>query len=551
MQKVRTGILDINNVICSNIDRFDINDRGLLSQNILSQLRNFIEHISLMIYSSGSDIEINYVNIEKANSYVKSRGDLRFLSKFHKLLQTSASHYTFDEENSERLMLKYYEYLIRIKKYIEINYNFEILANLDSFPLNNDTILKEYHEKIAAKIKMPVSGRMKSAYKDRYYIQKIKPFFVNTEIFYEVTFCTANDKTSKFDRIIAFTSLEISHNYAVKLSISNDNIEILNKSMPIQIIDDWDVSIRPCELNNFGKIFNKHFKLGGTIEYYELMKFLTATGFSLTDLLDFSESEYDNIKRQITERAKVSHFMQLLDICRTMSNNGMSGSNVLRYLLYKMNNVIIKRQYKYPLCKNLSNLCLDYGCIPFDEMPFNSSLKVHNPKVVDLIDCINTNNREHEFLARFIKNNTELKGQLYTSRDNLLRFENVDRLIEVYNRTLYYTHTHRRLEQYKDQVYIKGYEDETFQILLQLKDLSSSGIENYSNSANAWLKSSAYSIDCSEKKAAFIQMFQNSRVASIYGSAGTGKSTMINHISNFFNLKKKIYWLIPIQLLII
>ena len=36
-------------------------------------------------------------------------------------------------------------------------------------------------------------------------------------------------------------------------------------------------------------------------------------------------------------------------------------------------------------------------------------------------------------------------------------------------------------------------------------------------------------------------MFTSSKVALIYGSAGTGKSTMINHISNFFNDKKKIY----------
>jgi len=43
------------------------------------------------------------------------------------------------------------------------------------------------------------------------------------------------------------------------------------------------------------------------------------------------------------------------------------------------------------------------------------------------------------------------------------------------------------------------------------------------------------------KKTALKQMFECSHVALIYGSAGTGKSTLINHISNFFNDKKKIY----------
>lgn len=43
--------------------------------------------------------------------------------------------------------------------------------------------------------------------------------------------------------------------------------------MPIQIIDEWEVSIRPCELNNFADIFGSHPKLGGTNEISEIMKF--------------------------------------------------------------------------------------------------------------------------------------------------------------------------------------------------------------------------------------------------------------------------------------
>ena len=53
--------------------------------------------------------------IYNAEKYVKKIGKLRFLGKFHDLLQISVSHYTPDENASERLMLKYYEYLIKIK----------------------------------------------------------------------------------------------------------------------------------------------------------------------------------------------------------------------------------------------------------------------------------------------------------------------------------------------------------------------------------------------------------------------------------------------------
>lgn len=539
MDNIDINILNINKVICSNIEKFDITERGLLSQNILSQLRNFIEYIALKIYSNGLNIDITYENIEKANAHVKSNGKLKFLSRFHKLLQITTSHYTLDEENSERLMLKYYEYLIRIKDFLKSRFDLEVLENLSSFPIQTDSTLNEYYKKIAEKINQPTSLRTKSLYNDRYYILKIKPFFIDLEIYYEVTFTRASDYASKFDRIIAFTKQDISHNYAVKLSISNDNIHILDKNMPIQIIDEWEVSIRPCELNNFADIFGEHPKIGGTKEYYELMKYLTSSGINLVELIDFSDKYFNYIKRKITEDTKTSHFFDILDKCRELTQR--QGYNVVRYLLYRLNNKIIKQQYNQDSCERLSYLNLAYGCTPFDDMPFNSSLIYHNPKLSDLFNSIDATNRQHELFARFIKNNTEQRGQLYTQIEDIGNFENIDGLIEIWNNTLYWKHTHRRLEYFKDHIFIKGYEEDTFHIVERLINLSSSGIKNYSNSVNSWMQSSAYSIDCNEKTEVLKQMFENSKVAFIYGAAGTGKSTMINHISNFFNDDRKLY----------
>ena len=177
MQKIDKAILDIDKVLCANINKFDVTERGILSQNMLSQLRNFVEHISLKVFSSGEDIEINYENIEKANTFVGRMGKLKFLKKFHRLLKISASHYTLDEENSERLILKYYEYLLKIRSFVRNQYDLDILSNIGDFPINTDPALSEYYEKIVEKIKQPASRRSKSSTGDRYYIQKIKPFF--------------------------------------------------------------------------------------------------------------------------------------------------------------------------------------------------------------------------------------------------------------------------------------------------------------------------------------------------------------------------------------
>ena len=36
---------------------------------------------------------------------------------------------------------------------------------------------------------------------------------------------------------------------------------MLGTAMPIYIIDNYEISIRPCELNNFSKIFNLDLKI--------------------------------------------------------------------------------------------------------------------------------------------------------------------------------------------------------------------------------------------------------------------------------------------------
>lgn len=541
MNRIDNAISDIDKAICDNISKFDGSERGLLSQNILSQLRNLVEHVSLKAYSRGADIENTYDNIVLANAYVSSRGDLKFLNKFHKFLQISASHYTIDQENSERLMLKYYEYLLKIKSYLKKTFNIDVLQNIQEFPIKTDSAMKEYYEKIAEKINLPASTRSASTYNDRYYIRKIKPFFVNNEVYYEVTFTITNDKASKFDRIIAFTKLDIIPNYAVKYTLSNDHIDVLGKTMPIQIIDDWEVSIRPCELDHFGEILGKTHKHSRTIEYNMIMSFLKKTGLNLVEIIDFSDNYYQSFRESINQKAKTTHIIKILDRSRELIVKNSPGSNVIRYLLYRLNNKIIKQQYSPENCQLLSNLCLEYGCIPFDQMPFTTSLINHNPKLSDLFDSIDSNEREHELFARNIKNNIEIRGQLYTPQKDIVGFQDIDTLMQTYNKKLYYKHYHRKIEKYKDHFYIKQYEEDTYQIINELKKLSSRGIKNYLGSVDSWLQSSVYQIDCEEKKTKLKHIFEKSEVALIYGSAGTGKTTLVNHISHFFNDQAKLY----------
>lgn len=543
MLGIDKAILDASGVVCDNIRQFTGKDRGLLSQNILGHIRNFVEYVAIKAYSNGQDVNPNDYNLNVAAlKDMQRRGDLRFLYKFHEMLQKSVSHYTLDKDGSERLMLKYYEHLLKIKLFLKQAYNLDVLENIETFPLNTDTELSDYYEKIAERIESPSKLSYPVLYNDRYYVQKVKPFFVNQKIYYEVTFTAANANVSKFDRVIAFTQFEIVDNYAVKFVIRNDMIRILDKDMSILVIDGYEVSIRPCEWDNLSEIFGPRMKHStSSKEYRELMKFLSVVKMSLTELVSSDQDYYDYIKGKITENAQSAKIYDLLDHCRDIIINNEPGSNVLRYLLHKMNNRIIKWQYWNKQCGGLSNLYLDYGCMPFDQMPYCTSLRQHNPKIYDLFEAIPVSGHEHELFARFIKNNTEIDGHLFTPKAKIEGFDNIDSLIRKYNSALYYKHIGRRIEEYKGHLYIKSYVEDSTVIIQTLQELASAGVSQYTASVDSWITRESYLIDDEGKKEALRQMFVNSHVALIYGSAGTGKSTLIKHVSNFWYDKNKIF----------
>lgn len=524
-------------------------ERGFVSQVILSQLRNLVEYIFQKIHSGEEKIDTNEyqqtIN-ENAIKYIKSKGgNFTFLIRFHNFLDKSVSHYTLTENSSERLMLKYFMYLVECKNFLRERYNIEVLRNLDKFSLNLDKKFMEYYEKIADKLEN--QGILNNYHKENgvYYITKIKPFIVKGQIYYEVTFVNAVDNFSKFDKLIAFCKFRIFNNYAVSLWIRNENIEILNKSLQVKIIDRWEVSIRPAELQNFGKIFECSQKINRTSEYKELMRFLTRKKISLVDLID--SYDYQDIKRNIISKGQVSHIFDILDKAKAVTKDGR---NTIRYLLHNLRNQVIKKQLPNNEDRCLSDLKLNSKCFPFEEMPFATSLINHNPSFYDLLECIYTSGREHELFARAVKSRIENSGSLFVDKKEF-NFNNIDNLRFHFNSKLWpgneknpKGHTGRRIEEFQSHFYIKEY----VEIIDGLNKLTQGGIQNYSNSAKEWIKKNSTLIDDKEKENIVINLFEKSKVALIYGAAGTGKTTLIDYISRFFKDHSKIF--LPIQILL-
>ena len=137
MLEIDRKIKDIDKILCDNIDLIDFAgvSRALISQNLLGQSRNLVEHIAVKISGQGADIDVNWDTIQAAKDFIKQNNKYLFLRQFHTFLQESKSHYTPDSEGAERLVLKYYRYYLQLRNFMRKEYQMEILGNLEKFPI--------------------------------------------------------------------------------------------------------------------------------------------------------------------------------------------------------------------------------------------------------------------------------------------------------------------------------------------------------------------------------------------------------------------------------
>lgn len=537
-------IKNIDLIINDNILEKDYLGRGLLSQNILAQLRNLVEDFIVLDYNKkyNEDFDNQFQNKKKAYKDLYSRCKPKFLKEFHYYLQSSKSHYTPDYNGAERLMQKYYCYLLKLKNYALKEFNIEILNNISKYPLYNDKSLSSYYEKIADKVieVKPSTKRMDNA---RYYIENIRTIYSKNITFYEITLSSATDKINKFDRMIVYSQLEPLSNYAITILYEEKEIVLFDCTTTIKIISNWKVAIRFCEFNNLSKIFSINSTIkSNMVEYNNLMRYLTTEKIDLLDLVVMSEDNY-NLEKAKIGKAPTTYLFNLLERCRILIWKKNRGYKTIRYLLYTMRNMVIKRQLeKNEPLEYLSNLCLKKSCFPFEKIPFVMSLSNHIPSGEDLFLCLESNDCNDELVARHVYNNIEHLGIMYTPVDELSEYGNIDELINKFNFKLYKEQKRLKLIKEHNYLYMEGYEKDTYEIIELINSLTHNGISGYKESYEFWEMFEGYSQDIAEEKKEILRnLYCNSKVALIYGAAGTGKTTIINCISEYFYDKEKIF----------
>lgn len=547
MENTLKEIFKANSYIDQRLLEMNADNRASKSLEIVLAVRNLNDNVALKIFKDLYP-EKN-MGVNKAAGQFMGIREYRFISKFDRFLQKSVSHFTPSEDGAERLMIKYYSYLLQLKQVVYEKYGIEILSNINKFLEDLDDQTNEYYQKVSMAIE-DLKRFVLPNKKDIYYVYKTKPFIKNRKIYYEVTLEPANDKSNKFNRITAFTDLKIDTYYASELNIVNGWINIFGTNIPILIISDWSISIRPCELINFSRILNIELKIQrNNSEYKSIMNLLKNEDLNLVEIVSLPEQIFDSLKQKV-ENNIINHFSPFFNVlkqCRNIINNNDDGANILSYLLLRMNNRVIKNQWPYPNGRQAPDLYLSTKCKPFEDHPYSFDPKEHIANFYDILYSIGSEDREDDILARYVKNNTIKNGKLYTSFKELARFgnkEKINELINKYNDSLYSGFCPKcELFNYKEYIYRFEYEQMTIDIINRLKILSNipSDYKTRFDVSKVDILINEGKLDDPIKEKILKGMFSKSSVHLIYGSAGTGKTTLVNLVTNLMDGFNKVF----------
>lgn len=518
--------------------------RDEVSQDILPRLYDLCRAALLL---NSYNLGCSKPNLQLA--YEQAQLDLRtkYLANFLRGLKYIDCRIPEDGQ-SERLMLKYYNFMWQIREFFNNNYKISILQNLEKFPLNTDQLDNEYYNIVAKAIE---STDLSPHFVEntRFYVQKKTPFYVGTERYYEITLQLANKYATKFNRITVYSKQNISTGYSINIGYTDTPIDLWGIASNIKIITNWRVSIAPTCLNKLGRILNISLKISKNYgEYSELMDFLTNTGMTLLDLIDLKEISFNDVVDRIYKNAKTCYFKTVIETLRMYFSSECVtfGKNTIRFLLINMRedriSDVIPNQFNSPMPK--TPFYFAKKCFPFEKNPYLANYagsKTSNGNIAKIMSAAGTAQLKTISPYLVLKNKIKNSGEIYFNSSEIA--SDVD--IATYNEYLDEWETRQgfNILHEKEFVTITSYESTTLQILQKLLNLSKNGIKGQKELNAKFIKDNKSILDNVDvsKQNAIKYAFVNSKLLLIYGAAGTGKTTLINYISNLLPKSKKLF----------
>jgi len=540
---IEKNIYNIDSKICGIIDDYKVlRDSQKVADYVIQFLRTYLETIAARIYA--------YENPDKPTpikgkdkwytQYIKAlkeTNEYGYIWMFHHSLQIVTSHYVPAEDGAVRFMAGHINLLYQLRNQMREMFGLNLMENLEDYPQERNEELNPYYRKIYNSLREIQVEESAEHTKDRYYIMRKKYRSVDGRGFFEYTLAYAQEEITKFDRFVVYSFSDIPDNYSIQCDFAHTSVDFNGIDIDIKCLVAWTVSIRPCELEKIAAIAGYEVTVRSDNTFYRaMMKFLSKKGMNLLDILLADENDYDIYSEQV-QIGQTSKFAEVFNKLRDIIINDKSGCNIIRYLISFLRNDVIRDQLADCPNNRLSYLYLKNEAIPFDEMPYASSLYKHNVTTSRLHRCLDIDDCEHQYLSAIVNSEAYDSNTLYVAIDE----KSLDYYLyekDIFNKSLYKSEKQqlRRIESFFNYLYVKNYFELTKAIIGKLQQYTSEGVRDYLQTING-KKEVIEKIDDNEKKKIVSNIFKHSRLGMIYGAAGTGKTKVAEHIAKIFDDK--------------
>lgn len=540
---IEKNIYNIDSKICGIIDDYKVlRDSQKVADYVIQFLRTYLETIAACIYA--------YENPDKPTpikgkdkwytQYIKAlkeTNEYGYIWMFHHSLQIVTSHYVPAEDGAVRFMAGHINLLYQLRNQMREMFGLNLMENLEDYPQERNEELNPYYRKIYNSLREIQVEESAEHTKDRYYIMRKKYRSVDGRGFFEYTLAYAQEEITKFDRFVVYSFSDIPDNYSIQCDFAHTSVDFNGIDIDIKCLVAWTVSIRPCELEKIAAIAGYEVTVRSDNTFYRaMMKFLSKKGMNLLDILLADENDYDIYSEQV-QIGQTSKFAEVFNKLRDIIINDKSGCNIIRYLISFLRNDVIRDQLADCPNNRLSYLYLKNEAIPFDEMPYASSLYKHNVTTSRLHRCLDIDDCEHQYLSAIVNSEAYDSNTLYVAIDE----KSLDYYLyekDIFNKSLYKSEKQqlRRIESFFNYLYVKNYFELTKAIIGKLQQYTSEGVRDYLQTING-KKEVIEKIDDNEKKKIVSNIFKHSRLGMIYGAAGTGKTKVAEHIAKIFDDK--------------
>jgi energy-coupling factor transporter ATP-binding protein EcfA2 len=525
----------VNDAFSDNV----LANRERVSMHAMDSLRVFVSYFCKGVYFVNNKIHEDFVSEKIEKDAIKyCRGVCSQACILYDNLNNTFMHVSINGDESVRLYFALRDLICDVQAFGDRFFSVHYLKAFDDYPEDMDETLKRFYLLVGKSFDDPDAKTLDDGI---FYIEREIPIIIGGHrVLYELTMIPVGDTDNKFGRMVVFSKSKIKENYAIKSSLCLASFLFAEHRIPITLIKEWEVSIRPCELEKIGYFAGVDLTIKRrSIDYQNLMLLLKGSNYTLTDLCSCDFQDFLGFKEKIAPGTHNTPIIKLLESCRLIIRSRKVGHRTLRYLLYRTNYDVLLRVAPKAFDSVFDGTKLPTSCYAFEKLPFARSLPNHNPPLFDLLHSQPDEDYRPQRLYRYIKNRLMNEGCMYVPKTDVYSlFPDADKLIEKYNQDAF--NQEETIQTRLNYFYIVNSEEDLKSIFSILRSFIGGGIPNFQIAEQKI--EPLFSIPLSPDKRAIVNtMFNDARVFLIYGPAGTGKTTLLSDLSTIFKDKSSLF----------